>query len=310
MEAAGAVTIFKRSLDKNKLGYVSYIGDGDTSSFNEVNNSKPYGDFEIIKKECVGHAQKRLGLGTRLRTLRTTLKGKILSDGKKISGRGRLIDKVINTMQNFYGMAIRQNTNDLFAMRKSVIATLMHNTNFDDAETRHRYCPKRTDSWCKYQKDILTGGKTYKDHVNLPAAINKEVEPSFKDLSSEALLSKCLDGLTQNNNESLNALIWKKCLKNVYVSRNIIETGVASAVLEFNNGTQGIKKVYENAGLHFGKFITAACKKKDKIRISIMTHKSSDSVKKRRKKLRAIRKRFCDKEKEKEGGESYVSGGC
>ena len=53
MEAAGAVTIFKRSLDKNKLRYVSYNGDGDTSSFNEVNNNKPHGDFEIMKKENV-----------------------------------------------------------------------------------------------------------------------------------------------------------------------------------------------------------------------------------------------------------------
>ena len=86
MEAAGAVTVFKRLLDKNKLRrYVSYVGDGDTSSFNEVNNSKPQGDFEIMKKECVGHVQKCLG--TRPRTLRTTLKGKILSGGKKISGR-------------------------------------------------------------------------------------------------------------------------------------------------------------------------------------------------------------------------------
>ena len=104
MEIAGEVTIFKRSLDKNNLRYVSYIGDGDTSSYNEVNNSKPYGDFEIIKKECVGHVQKRSR--TRLRTLRTTLKGKILSDGKKISGGGRLTDKVINTTKNYYGMAI------------------------------------------------------------------------------------------------------------------------------------------------------------------------------------------------------------
>ena len=39
MEAAGAVKIFKRSLDKYKLRYVSYIGDCDTSYFNEVNNS-------------------------------------------------------------------------------------------------------------------------------------------------------------------------------------------------------------------------------------------------------------------------------
>ena len=97
-----------------------------------------------------------------------------------------------------------------------------------------------------------------------------------------------MDGLTRNNNESLNALIWKKCRKDAYVSRNIIEIGVTSAVLEFNNGTQGIRETYESAGLHFGKFITAACKKKDKNRISIMTHKSSDSVKtneKRRKKV-------------------------
>ena len=49
---------------------------------------------------------------------------KILSDGKKTSGRGRLTDKVINTMQNHYGLAIRQNTNDIFAMKKSVIAIL------------------------------------------------------------------------------------------------------------------------------------------------------------------------------------------
>ena len=41
---------------------MSYIGDGDTSSFNEVNNSKPYGDFEIIKKEYVGHVQNGLGI--------------------------------------------------------------------------------------------------------------------------------------------------------------------------------------------------------------------------------------------------------
>ena len=86
--------------------------------------------------------------------------------------------------------------------------------------------------WCKYQKGILTGEKTYKD-VNLPVAIKKEVEPIFKDLSLEALLSKCLDGLTQNNNESLNAFIWKKRPKDVYISRNIIEIGVDSAVLEF-----------------------------------------------------------------------------
>ena len=137
------------------------------------------------------------------------MKGRILSDGKKISGRGRLTDKVIKTMQNYCGIAIHQSSNDLFVTRKSVIATLMHNKNLDDAETCHRYCPKNINNWCKYQEDILTREKTYKDHVNLPFAMKKEIEPIFKDLSSEALLSKCLDSLTQNNNKSSTAVICK-----------------------------------------------------------------------------------------------------
>ena len=40
---------------------------------------------------------------------------------------------------------------------------------------------------------------------------------------------------------------------------------MASAVLEFSNGTERIRKTYENASLHFGSFVTAACKKRRKI---------------------------------------------
>ena len=42
-------------------------------------------------------------MGTRLRNLRTEYKGKELLDKKKIGGKGRLTDKVINTIQNYYG---------------------------------------------------------------------------------------------------------------------------------------------------------------------------------------------------------------
>ena len=57
------------------------------------------------------------------------------------------------------------------------------------------------------------------------------------------------------------------------VSRNNIEIGVASAALKFNNGTQRIRKIYENASLHFGKFITAVCKKRTKIGLVWYTSK-------------------------------------
>ena len=54
--------------------------------------------------------------------------------------------------------------------------------------------------------------------------------PVFVSLSDDNLLQKCLHGKTQNNNESLNGLLWKRCPKDVFVGRVTLELGVASAV--------------------------------------------------------------------------------
>ena len=63
MESAGTVDIFNRSLANYGLMYKEYLGDGDTSSFNDVIKSNPYKDHNLIpiKLECIGHVQKRLG---------------------------------------------------------------------------------------------------------------------------------------------------------------------------------------------------------------------------------------------------------
>ena len=104
MEGDGAVAIFSRSVELHKVRYLQYIGDGDTASFSQVCELKPYGELIPEKLECVGHIKKRLG--TRLRKLRNDLKGKKLEDGKSISGRGRLTEKAINVLQTYFGMAI------------------------------------------------------------------------------------------------------------------------------------------------------------------------------------------------------------
>ena len=54
-------------------------------------------------------------------------------------------------MQTYYGMAIHQDSNDLSAMT----TTLIHKTNFDDAETRHRHSPKNIASSCKKHIKIM-----------------------------------------------------------------------------------------------------------------------------------------------------------
>ena len=38
-------------------------------------------------------------------------------------------------------------------------------------------------------------------------------------------------------------MIWLKCPKNVFVSRDILEMGVNSAVIEFDEGATGVENV-------------------------------------------------------------------
>jgi len=66
MEVDAIKELFSSSVEKHGVVYINYIGDGDSKTYTGLVNAKPYGDeIEIIKKECVGHVQKRMG--TRLR---------------------------------------------------------------------------------------------------------------------------------------------------------------------------------------------------------------------------------------------------
>ena len=86
----------------------------------EVSAGNPYKEFGINPKklECIGHVQKRLS--TCLRELRKSHK----SSPTPLSGRGKLTDKVINSLQNFYGIAIRENQGQLYKVKKAVGAIL------------------------------------------------------------------------------------------------------------------------------------------------------------------------------------------
>ena len=237
MEGDGAVAIFSRSVEMHKLRYLQYIGDGDTASFSQVCESKPYGELIQEKLECVGHIQKRLG--TRLRKLRNDLKGKKLEDGKIISGRERLTDKAINVLQNYFGMAIRQNTASVCLMKRAIEAVLYHCGDIDDT-TRHQFCPKTENGWCKWQQDKVKETIKHKNKVNLPSCIKRLLEPIFRDLSKDDLLEKCLHGQTQNANEAFNSLLWQKCPKETFVGRSTLEMATYSAIIHYIMGLRSL----------------------------------------------------------------------
>ena len=193
-------------------------------------------------------------------------------------------------------------------MKWSVVAVLFHSSDISNEDERHKYCPRTASSCCKWWSDKDNGERRYKKNMNLPLAIMEELKPIFKDLSNDDLLLKCLHGQTQNENECLNAFVWRKCPKDVYVSRRIVELGSCSAVIEFNDGKSGKLQVLRTLGMVTGIFTCNGCRRMDHRRISSSVRKSTDKSKKRRKQLRAIRKGYADKEREQEGCEAYASG--
>ena len=154
------------------MRYVELLGDGDGKSHNLLVNEAVYGDIVVTKLECVGHVQKRLGF--RLRSLKKRTGQSCLEDGKGIGGRGRLTDETIDSLQVYYGKAIRENTHDIGAMHNAVMA-IWHHTQATDDSPDYDLCPPGEHSWCGFQRDQANGTTDYSHEHPLPAAVAKAI---------------------------------------------------------------------------------------------------------------------------------------
>ena len=297
MEPEGAKCIFERSIEKNKLRYTEYLGDGDSKSYSIVKNI--YDNLEITKLECVGHYQKRVG--TRLRRLKKAT--------KDMGGQGRLTDAMIDRLQNFFDMAIRQNAGNLEGMQAATRAVLFHVASSAKNNWHFPHCPTGGDSWCRYYRDKVNNTTTYKPGPGLPLDIVFKIRPIFQELSSEENLKKCLHGRTQNQNESFNATIWERIPKSNYISLAQLEFGVYDAVANFNIGRKASVLIYEQLDMIPGVSTLDGCNYLNSKRLSRSTYKNTDSNKLRRKILRGKKLQKADKDLEVEG-ELYIPGGC
>ena len=106
--------MFCRLVEKHNLPYTVYIGDVDSSSFEEVKGAlynKFRNDYPVKKEDCIGHVQKRVG--STLRTYKNKCRESKLPGGKIVGGWGCLIDAVVDKIQNYYKVNIRSNIGKL-----------------------------------------------------------------------------------------------------------------------------------------------------------------------------------------------------
>ncbi|GBM29710.1 hypothetical protein AVEN_156896-1 [Araneus ventricosus] len=155
MEVDGAQSIFRRSESKYNVRYTQYLGDGDSKALNTIIEKNMYGDqCSVTKLECIEHVMKRMG--TRLRRLKTKMRGQKLSAGKTLSGRNRLTEAEINRLQTYYGLAIRRNLSSVKDMRQAIWAIFLHKLTTDE-NPLHGFCPSDPDTWCKFKKSEFLG---------------------------------------------------------------------------------------------------------------------------------------------------------
>jgi len=249
------VRIFKRSVEKRGVRFVKYLGDGDSKSYSAVSNAQPYGPDVVVEKlECVGHVQKRMG--KLLLDKVQQCKGKeFYWEGRKykgIGGSGKLHKAAIKRIQGHYGAAIRNNVGNLEGMKAS-IWRIWHHRN-----RNHSSC----DNSCPAVNGSGDGNSN-----SLPPFVLEEIKPVFETLTADSLLSKCLHGGTQNNNESFHRIIWLLCPKVQFVQKPRLELAVNCAVLQFNDGGTALAAVYDILGIPIGKQLVMHTHKKDLQRI-------------------------------------------
>ncbi len=201
----------------------------------------------------MGHIQKRMG--SALLEYKKNKKGLKLSDGKGVGGAGRLTQDFIKRIQNYYGLAIRQNKGDLPGIKKAVNVILHHVVSDSDEELsqQHKFCPRGKESWCRYWRDIATGTNTYNENSRLPSVFFNELQPIFNRLSDSDLLKRCLLGLTQNQKESLNGRLWSLVPKSRFYGKRRVTIGVCEVICVSNTGAGSKSVLMERLGIQPGR---------------------------------------------------------
>ena len=298
MEAEGASILWRRSIELHNMRYKWMVSDGDSKAFNTVENV--YDECKVIKLDCVGRVQKRMG--KHLLNLKARTKGK-LEDGKPIGGHGRLTETKIKKLQKYYGLAIRQNTIkksnptdrevdvSIYTMKKNIIAILNHSVKAQDPAKQHRFCPFGETSWCKWQQDVATGTKTYKDDDCLPEVFLELLRPTFMTLSDTKLLERCIRGTTQNPNECINGTVWVHCPKHKHHGAKVVRYAAASAICHFHKGAECRNEIMDKLSIPGGSHTTHSVRLKNNKRLRKANAQATAMEKKRRQGLQLVRTR-------------------
>lgn len=172
-------------------------------------------------------------------------------------------------------------------MKDAIWATFLHKIS-TKKNPQHNFCDI---SWCNYLQ--AKENRTLKDYEHpspLPQIVQDAIRPVYENLTSDDLLERCVGGFTQNNNESLNAVIWSIASKTKFCGKNSVDFAASVATSLFNDGHNAILSMMQQMHLIIGPNSHGLCSELDDQRIAKAETKTYASSKLARQKLYAERK--------------------
>ncbi|CAF1085671.1 unnamed protein product [Adineta steineri] len=206
---------------------------------------------------------------------------KTLADGKPFGGSaGRMTEGMMHKMSESYGLAIRQGSNEakeededdedaVTRLQRKCLAAFHHLIVHENKEDQHLYCPDGVSSWCTYKRDKATNKNedAMKNKNRLDPVYRELLQKMINDLTSKELLLRCIRGLTQNSNESLNSVVWSilsKAKQHGFVS---VQGAAAAASIYFNGGRASLLEFFEQSGIKINEDLYKNLVAKDEKRV-------------------------------------------
>ena len=186
-----------------------------------------------------------------------------------------LSEAMCGQIASYYRLAIQRNKGDIDAIIKAVKAIPYHlGANNTNAEEYHPFCPFEQHSWCQY-RSAKYNNKPLPHHPNYLSddAVNiiLDLYDEFK-LTTPSFIEKIKTSLTSNNNDAIHSILFNIIPKKENIGNGLMMLGAALAVINYNDGYQGIKEVFEAVGVTPGAYLLETFSKLDKERVYRSKH--------------------------------------
>ncbi|KAL8610518.1 hypothetical protein ACOMHN_060438 [Nucella lapillus] len=137
--------------------------------------------------------------------------------------------------------------------------------------------------------------------------VAEAIRPVYERLSDMTLLSRCLHGRTQNDNECFHSLLWNLCPKVRWAGHRTVQTSLALAVQTFNKGASTCTDFLKKIDITPSQSVIDSVERRDIQRVKDASRKSSVREKKRRKTIDEAKRAEAEARRRRDG-DNYGAG--